>query len=138
MKNQLSRLTVILALTLTGSALLMAQNSGRNIAEIPFDFQLQDKVLPSGTYSVTQSTPSGILHIRNEGTGEMIAALAPMREQGKTGEAKLVFRCYSDRCFLSWVWFGDGQDGYGVVKGRAEKDAAGHEKPAVLATIRMK
>ena len=138
MKNQLSRLTTILALTLMGGALLVAQNPAKNVAEVPFDFQIKDQTLPAGMYSVSQTSPTGMLQIRNEGTGEAILTLAPIREEGKSSVGKLVFRCYGDRYFLAWVWFADGQDGYGVVKGRAEKEAAGHDKAPVLATIRMK
>ena len=138
MKNQLSRSTAILALSLMGGALLVAQNPAKNIAEVPFDFQVKDQSLPAGTYSVAQTSPTGMLQIRNEGTGEAILTLAPIREEGKSGIGKLVFRCYGDRYFLAWVWFADGQDGYGVVKGRAEKEAAGQDKKPILATIRMK
>jgi hypothetical protein len=138
MKRQFSRIAMTFGLAaVMGSTLLLAATSGKGTAEVPFDFQVQGHVLPAGMYSVTHSNTDGILFIRNEGTGETIAALAPVRKWGKAGDPKLTFNQYGDRYFLSAVWFG-GEDGCGLVKSRQEKEISGDGKPGVLASIHLK
>lgn len=138
MKRQFSRIAMTFGLAaVMGTTLLLAATSGKGTAELPFDFQVQGRVLPAGMYSLTHSNTDGILFIRNEGTGESIAFLAPVRKWGKADDPKLTFNQYGDRYFLSTVWFG-GEDGFGLVKSRQEKEIFGDGKPGVLASIRLK
>jgi len=138
MKHQLSRIAMTVGLAaVMGSTLLLAAMSGKGTAEVPFDFQIQNRVLPAGMYSLTHSNTDGILYIRNEGTGESIAFLAPLRKWAKADAPKLTFNRYGDRYFLSTIWFG-GEDGCGLVKSRQEKEVSGDGKPGVLASIRLK
>ena len=139
MNRHFSRIVMTLGLAaLIGSTAVIAQTSGKGIAEVPFNFQVQDRALPAGMYSVSQSNTNGLLMIRNENTGDTIATLAPIRQESKAGEAKLVFRCYSDRCFLAMISFAGDAEGYGLAKSRQEKEVAGDGKPGVLASIRLK
>ncbi len=138
MKHQFSRIAMTVGLAaVMGSTLLLAATSGKGTAEVPFDFQIQGRVLPAGMYSLTHSNTDGILYIRNEGTGENIAFLAPVRKWSKSDDPKLTFNRYGDRYFLSAIWFG-GEDGCGLVKSRQEKEVSGDGKPGVLASIHLK
>jgi hypothetical protein len=136
MKSNLNRFAVAVGLSaVMGSALLIA-GAGKETAEIPFDFQIQDRVLPAGTYSVQPMNNLATLVIRNEDTGESVIALAPLGKSGKNGDPRLVFNRYGDRYFLSQVWFAYGGEGHCLVKSRAEKEIA--PGAGVLASIRLK
>jgi hypothetical protein len=138
MKYQLNRLAVTIGLSaVMGSALLIAGAGAKETAEIPFDFQVKDRVLPAGTYSVQPMANSTALVIRNVGTGESIMALAPLPQLGKAGDAHLVFNRYGERYFLSQVWFGYEGAGHGLVQSRAEKEIA-PGGAGVLASVRLK
>ena len=137
MKNQFRHLAVAIGLSaVLGSALLIAQ-SNRGIANVPFEFQVQDRALPAGTYTVQEATASGVIMLRNEETGKAINILAPVPMSATSGDSKLVFNRYGDRYFLSQVWLG-GDVGHGLYKSHLEKEMASAKTPAVLASIRVK
>jgi hypothetical protein len=138
MKNQFRRLLVTIGLSaVLGSSLLTAQTSGRiGAAEVPFSFQIADRVMPSGTYTVT-ARPNGLMELWNRDAQQGALALATSNIVGKA-DPKLVFNRYGDRYFLSEVWFGE-DAGRMLPKGHLEKEVAGIAKtPGSLASIRIK
>jgi hypothetical protein len=138
MKYQLNRLAVTIGLSaVMGSALLIAASGPKETAEIPFDFQVKDHVMPAGTYSVQPMNNATTLVIRNEGTGESMITLAPLEKSGKAGDARLVFNRYGDRYFLAQVWFAYDGAGHGLIPSRAEKEIA-PDGAGVLASVRLK
>jgi len=75
MKNQIRNFVMGAGLAaLLWSPSLMAQNN--ETAEVSFDFQVGQSMLPAGTYTVMKASASGILQLRNEDTRKSIF-LAP-------------------------------------------------------------
>jgi len=137
MKNQLRRLLVTIGLSaVLGSSLLTA--SGKiGVADVPFSFRIADRVLPPGSYTVTDRS-NGLMELRNTDTQQSMMFVAGSNVSGKS-DPKLVFNHYGDRYFLSQVWFADQDSGHGLAKGHLEKEIAGTVKtPGSLAAIRIK
>lgn len=137
MKNQLHRIATLIGLSaLLGSALVAASST----AEVPFDFQVQDRAMPAGTYTVTKANDHGVINMINLETGESIFVSAPANKYGDAGVGKLVFRKYGSRYFLGQIWFAGQQIGQGTIAGASEKELIGipAKTAPVLASIRLK
>ena len=141
MRNQLRRFALTAGLTAAlGTMSLMAQMTKAGNAEIPFDFQIQDQVLPAGSYTVDETSTTGLIVVRNDDTRKAVLALAPVRTSGKEDGPKLVFHRYGDRYFLSEIWLTGEDAGHMIRPGKLEKELA--SGPArgtgILATIHLK
>lgn len=91
--------------------------------DVPFEFSVNNKVLPAGNYDVT--CPSGVLFVR----GAMSSAVAPANYIGtgdnEKAEARLVFNKYGDKYFLAEAWTRPGAtNGAGLPKSRTEREIA--------------
>ncbi len=139
MKNQFRHLAMTIGLSaVLGSSLLVAQTGNKATADIPFGFQVKDKAMPAGAYSVNETPNRGVLQVRNEQTGASIMVMAPVANAGKAEGSKLVFNRYGDRYFLSQIWFEGEGVGHGLGTGRLEKEIAVNYGTGVLASIRLK
>jgi hypothetical protein len=69
-------------------------------ANVPFDFIVGGKVLPAGTYKITEPS-AGIIELQNRDKHIAVLSLAEGRDATKGN--KLVFDRYGDRYFLSEV-----------------------------------
>jgi hypothetical protein len=69
-------------------------------ANVPFDFIVGDRVLPAGTYKITEQS-AGIIMIQNKDTH--VTAMSLAEGDDATKGNKLVFDRYGDRYFLSEV-----------------------------------
>jgi hypothetical protein len=95
-----------LALT-TGSAYAQG-NAKQQRFVVPFDFNVGNKVLHAGEYTVIAETQAVI--VRRKDGKEMAIAL-PHSTYGKSqlgSESKLTFRRYGSEYFLSQIWLPDG------------------------------
>jgi len=140
MKNQLHRMAAVIGFSaLLGSALLGAPY-GNSTAEIPFDFQVRDRALPAGTYTVSTAPGNGMLNMTNRETGESIFVSAPSNQYRKPGEGKIVFRKYGARYFLGEVCFASESVGHKTLLSNDEKELIGItvKSAPVLASIRLK
>jgi hypothetical protein len=82
-----------MAAILGGSALHAAGHRSDPV-EIPFDFKVQGKQLPAGTYRLQKGTSDGFSALVNLRTGKQVQIL---RSAGSgTGKAKLVFEHRAD------------------------------------------
>jgi len=141
MKNRFWSVAMLTGFSaLLGSALLLAQMPGpRLTAEVPFDFQVQDRVLPAGNYEIQKMNSSGLIQLRSHDSREGVLLLAPASKSGKYGEPMLVFNGYNGRYFLSQIWFDNENAGHVVGKGHQEKALnASNKGPAVLAYVHLR
>lgn len=123
--------TAIAMIILVGTTVIggIAQTSGRPrlVANIPFEFNVGEKVMPAGEYTVTQITPSAdraVLHIRNK-HGDSGAMIQMNNLIGKTqNKSRLVFNRYGDEYFFAEAWIDGDANGLSASKSRVERIAA--------------
>lgn len=98
----------------------------RLTANIPFDFTVADKKLPSGKYSIGRaetSTGDLVLQINNVGGhGTLSRLTVPVATVHPKDKGTLVFHRYGDQYFLYQVWPAGGSVGRALPKSRSERD----------------
>jgi hypothetical protein len=119
-------LGAILLATVVTSA--QAQSpSNRVTAQIPFDFNIGDRKLPSGRYSVgrvRQASDDAVLTVDDEnGRSKALRTSIAVRNLDLTENAKLVFHRYGDQYFLYQVWAAGTTTGRQFPKSRSEREA---------------
>jgi hypothetical protein len=118
--------TLIALLVLVGSMAVAAhaQNNGRRlVATIPFQFNVGDKTLPAGEYTVAQINPSSdraVLQLRSkDGSSPMIQMNTVI---GRAPEqAKLVFNRYGNQHYFAAAWIDGDANGLQALKSSAER-----------------
>lgn len=119
--------TMIASLVLVGSMAVAAQaqpGGRRMIANIPFQFNVGDKTMPAGEYTVTQINPSSdraVLQLRSKDGSS--AAMIQMNEvMGKAREgARLVFNRYGNQHYFAQAWTSADASGLEAPKAKAER-----------------
>lgn len=119
MKRNLSWSLTALALALVINVPFANAQSAK--ASVPFDFAIGDKVMPAGTYSVSEI---GDCEIRVANTESSAVMLMRAQREERLGyqSAKLVFHKYGDKYFLAEVWNGAGNTGLQIPTGKQEKE----------------
>jgi hypothetical protein len=102
MKNQMMKL-FLMAGSLGAFALGAQAQTTRLTADIPFDFHVQGRAVEAGHYVFTsgqdQITPNRIV----TASGKHVAFYLSNPSSTKPGKARLIFRCYSNDCYLGSV-----------------------------------
>lgn len=103
---------------------VQAQSEGRVEVNIRFDFQVGNKVLPAGEYTVKPLTQKSVV-IKSADGREVLVALTPnsVKAGAKATTEKLVFRRYGNQYFLAQVWTIRGADGRELAPSKAEREA---------------
>ena len=106
---------------------------------VPFDFVVANKKLPSGDYLISRGQPSaGDLLLAVTNKDNHLTALSftvPVQVWTPTDKGKLVFHRYGDQYFLSEVWPAGATTGRVIAKSRAESEL---EKKAKQSTVSQK
>jgi hypothetical protein len=130
--------TMIALVVLVGSMAMAAnaQNNGRTlVATIPFQFNVGDKTLPAGEYTIAQVNPSSdraVLQLRNK-DGRSSAMIQMNNVIGRASErAKLIFNRYGNQHYFAAAWIDGETTGLQARKSRAE-DATQRELAALNA-----
>jgi hypothetical protein len=113
--------TLIVALALV-TAVVSANGQSQAVkADIPFEFAVGDKTLPSGEYAIRSATAGGAaMMVRSENTKNSALRLTNAIEDKRSGgQVKLVFHRYGERYFLAEVW--TGESGRELLKSRQER-----------------
>jgi len=102
-----------------------AQPGGRTMmANIPFQFNVGDKTMPAGEYTVTQINPSSdraVLQLRSR-DGSSAAMIQMNDVMGKAREsARLVFNCYGNQHYFAQAWTSAAASGLAAPKSKAER-----------------
>lgn len=127
LKKQILSLVATLTLIIPMSIIGFAGLNGRVRADIPFDFMVGGKEFKAGRYSVSRlfaNNTTGTLIIRSADNSE--AANFNVNNVFGKGEpqARLVFRRYGNQHFLAQIYDGESRQGYGLMKSKAEREAA--------------
>ena len=112
---------LIVALALV-TAVVSANGQSQSVkADIPFEFAVGDKALPSGEYAIRSATLGGdAMMIRCENAKSSALRLTnAIEDKRNVGQVKLVFHRYGERYFLAEVW--TGESGRELLKSRQER-----------------
>ena len=126
----LATLSILCALTIVS---VQAQSKNSITAHVPFAFQIGDKTLPAGDYSVKRLSQNALLIESADGEQSAIAQAPRSVESNvnaKPSTEKLVFRQYGDQYFLAQVWMVRGNSGRAINMTDAERKAADQLKLA--------
>ena len=117
---------VLIALTLFAGLMVPATQAQSIMlkADIPFDFVVGDKQLPSGEYHVKQMH-QGVTLIQSKDARSAAMVLTIGLQASKVSDAgKLVFNRYGDQYFLSKIWEASSNTGRELRKSRLEREVA--------------
>lgn len=121
--------TMITLMIVAGISTAKAQSSVCDPlkANIPFSFNIGDKTLPAGEYTVRCANPASdrkVLQLRSRdgGTGVMVLTNSVIGKEQESG--KLVFNRYGDQYFFSQAWLPADNTGMQTSKSREEKQIA--------------
>jgi hypothetical protein len=93
-------------------------------ANIPFDFVVGEKRLPSGEYHVKSLNPVLTQIQSKDGHSTAIVLTTGMQAAKISDAGKLVFNRYSDQYFLSKIWAPSSDSGRELPKSRLEREVA--------------
>ena len=143
MKRHINILLAIIVLAGAFTASAQAQTAGAQIAvaNIPFSFNVGNKNLPAGKYTISVLNPTSdrrVLQIRST-NGRSSAMIQTNSVIGNTSDdAKLVFQLYGDRYFFAQAQMAGESTSLAAIKSsaqRAQKDAvakAGKQSVVVI------
>jgi hypothetical protein len=104
MKQHLRNIVLTAGLSvLLGSSTLSAQDQ-KAVANVPFAYQVGQKNLTSGSYTIQKVNASGVFRLRHDQLSHSIFFSATPLDTGRNNESKLTFSCYAGQCSLSEVW----------------------------------
>jgi hypothetical protein len=129
--NMLKAFSVCTALAIS---CVSAQSDHKTITAVPFDFMVGNRHMPAGTYDITSSQST--LLVRGEDNGSASFAIAISAYAGKTQEqAKLVFKRYGERYFLSQVWYPGTDQGRQLQVSKVERELAMNSAKPEIVTL---
>jgi hypothetical protein len=126
MKKTLYTMIALLVLIGGMAVAAQAQTGSRTqlIARIPFDFNVGNKSMPAGEYTVRQVNPSSdraVLQLSNHnGEATVMIQMNPVIARGKQETASLTFNRYGNQYFFAQAWM-PGNDGLAANKSAAER-----------------
>ena len=120
--------TMIAMFVLVGSMAVAAkaQTGGRTqlIANIPFDFNVGNKTMPAGEYTLSQVNPASdqaVLQFRSkDGHAGVMVRMASVIGRAQES-SKLIFNSYGNRYFFAQAWIDGDNSGLQAPKSRAER-----------------
>jgi hypothetical protein len=135
MKRNLVVLSVVMVLGLMASLVYAGAGAGMRI-HVPFDFYLEDQLLPTGEYSVemgsgNNSTASQLTLWSIHGSEQKLALTTPGTEINATVN-QLSFNKYGNKYFLSTVSIGGHKATVKMFKLEKELRAQMEKNPAVI------
>src|ERR1700730_5691242 len=119
-----------------GSSAIVAQESARAIANVPFAFHVKDTNLPAGKYIVKAVNGAGVIQIADAQTGHSMMVLTQSRDGRNNDSPRLTFQRYGNDYFLSQVRLPGQQNGFGLRPGSREKELA--KQPGLVATASVR
>jgi hypothetical protein len=117
---------VLTALTLVAWLMVPATQAQSIMlkANIPFDFVVGEKRLPSGEYHVKSLNPVLTQIQSKDGHSTAIVLTTGMQAAKISDAGKLVFNRYGDQYFMSKIWAPSSDSGRELPKSRLEREVA--------------
>ncbi len=120
MKSIFTIAALFVATCISSSSASAQANSLR--ASIPFNFTVGQTYLEAGTYTVTTSASSPIVHLSSQEKSLQVMSMGQRDWTGTRVGSKLVFHLYGNQYFLSEILRGGSED-VRFVPTKAEKQA---------------
>ena len=119
---------------LGGASASRAQTVGLRV-NIPFDFNVAERVLPAGHYLILAPRRDK-LEILGPNGSTTLAITNGISGKRPEGPGAVVFSCYKDRCFLAQFWTVRTDTGQEVLRCRLERDLAAQRQESSMITLR--
>jgi hypothetical protein len=129
MKKQIYTMIAGLAVMLATGVAVHAQtgNDAQHVVDIPFEFNVGDKTMPAGEYTIRHVNPSSdraVLQITRKGAGSVLVATNDTIGKARNAST-LVFNCYGNSRYLAEVWTAGESLGLQARRTRGERAAEG-------------
>jgi cell division protein YceG involved in septum cleavage len=129
------------AFTLVFTSLAPTRSQAQQVmqAQIPFTFQAGSTMLPAGEYRVQPAftATETVQQLRDADSSSAVFVGTYSVDPGnKHVEPRLIFNCYTNVCFLSEIWTGNGQ-GRKLVQSRREKELSRMKAENELAVVSL-
>jgi hypothetical protein len=129
------------AFTLVFTSLAPTQSQAQQVmqAKIPFTFQAGSTMLPAGEYRVQPAftATETVQQLRDaDSSSAVFVGTYSVDPRNKHVEPRLIFNCYTNVCFLSEIWTGNGQ-GRKLVQSRREKELSRMKAENELAVVSL-
>ena len=133
MKNAKWMLTVTVLLM---SGLMAAQSltSSAVVANVPFDFMVNNKIIPAGE-CVVKSADGNVLAISNFDARKAVLAASSHGNAAKDDRTVMVFQRYGSQYFLSEIRIKGADLSYKLPQSRAEVELRAQNAPASQMTL---
>lgn len=107
--------------------LVMAGHASAQIggvqATVPFSFNVGDRTLPAGTYTITQLSSAAIM-VRNRDNPSIATLNLGIHNHSASNDHKLIFHKYGEQYFLSQVLCGECTVSMDLPRSKREKRAS--------------
>jgi hypothetical protein len=100
-----------------------AQTQDPITAKIPFEFSVNGKTLPAGTYTAGKMLSGGVVIVRSEDRKVVVTSIANVAASNKETATQLTFHRYGNQYFLAKIEI-EGANGLELPKTKAERQAA--------------
>ena len=119
MKNLVTRILTA-GIVMAGVVALHAQDKAV-IANVPFSFYLNNKVMAKGVYRVSENSGGRVISLKTSGAIQSIT-VTNLAGKSLVEAPRLVFHRYGDTYFLAQVWTGHNSMGSAIVRSSHEKE----------------
>jgi hypothetical protein len=140
MKKQALRTFIMLTFVVLLTAVTVSAQSERiSVINIPFSFNVGQKTLPAGEYTLEPNRKDfdkvWLIQSR-DGHATALFTTIPVQASETQEEARLVFHKYGDQYFLSQIWEAGGNSGRELLLPSSERQLAknGSERQMVVLT----
>jgi hypothetical protein len=120
------------------SSLMAAQSlsSSHVVAQVPFDFMVNNKIIPAGECIVQAvDLDARVVTIRNVAAKKSLLARSSHEEANKSDSTVLVFNRYGNRYFLSEIRLEGSAETYKLSESRVETELRAQNAPASQKTL---
>jgi len=103
-------------------------------ANVPFNFQMGEALMPAGKYKIQESGDLLIVRAEN-GKRTAVSLTMPTSRSAVSNNPKLEFNRYGDDYFLATIWNPTSHDGRALLKTAREKELASQHRTIRLSYV---
>ena len=126
-KQALKNFTMFSLLLMVTAVSVAAQSERSKVTNIPFSFNVGEKTLPAGEYTVEPNRRDydKVWFVQSkDGHSSALFTTMPARGSETQEKTRFVFHKYGDQYFLSQIWTPGGNSGRELLMPRVERELA--------------